>query len=165
MSPKLKCHQIWNVAKTQISLKQIWHPKRKCPQNWNVIRKSSQKIFITETEISENLNITKNKNSPKLKNNQNWKGTKIAPKLKCRQNQNILKSKMSSKLKCHQNWNDIRTDKSPKMKLYCTTGLSYLTWWVCYWWPCPCFNIDFDLYFKIEYIFLIFSWFSWKPYN
>ena len=60
MSSKQKCHQKWNVTKTEIS------------KNWNV----------TKTEMSpkpkchKNLNITKTEMSSKLKCHQNWKVTR-----------------------------------------------------------------------------------------
>ena len=68
--PKLKCHQNWNVIKTEMS------PKLKCHQNWNV----------TKTEIS-----------PKLKCLQNWNVTKteMSLTLKC---QNVTKTEISSEM-------------------------------------------------------------------
>ena len=43
MSPKLKCHQIWNVTKTEVSSK--LSPKLRCHQKWN----------ITKTEMLPNI--------------------------------------------------------------------------------------------------------------
>ena len=70
MSTKLKCHQNWNVTKTQMS------PKPKCYQKWKV----------TKTEMSQ-----------KLKWHQNWNVTKteMSPKQNCHQNWDVTKTEMS----------------------------------------------------------------------
>ena len=83
MSPKPKCHQSWNVTKTEMST------KLKCPQNANVPKtdmtpkmKCHQKWNVTETEMS-----------PKLKCHQNWNVTQT----EMSQTKNFLKSKLESK--------------------------------------------------------------------
>ena len=65
----MKCHQNWNVTKTEMS------PKLKCHQKWNV---------------------TKSEMSPKIKCHPNWNVTKteMSPKLKCHQKWNITNTEM-----------------------------------------------------------------------
>ena len=63
MSPKLKCHQKWNVPKTEMS------PQLKRHQNWNIIKsemslkvKYHQNSYVTKTEMSQKVKCHQNRN-------------------------------------------------------------------------------------------------------
>ena len=115
MSPKLICHQNWNVTKIEML------PKPKGHKKWNDIKT----VMSPKWKCHQNWNATKTKMLSKLKCTQNWNVTtiEISPKLNCQKNWNVTKLKyhkteMSQKLNCHQNWNVIKTKISPKLKWY-----------------------------------------------
>ena len=105
MSPKLKCHQKWNITKNKKS------PKLKSHQNWT---------------------ITQNKLSLKLKYQKNWTvtNTKISQKLKCHQKQNVTKTEMLPHLKMSSkstSKSKAKSRRSAQITLVLFCGIIYIS--------------------------------------